>query len=989
MHRLTTTFVAFVIASGLVVTAVFWLSPRQSHAAPETAIAVTTTVDELETNGLCSLREAIQAANTDTAVDTCAAGSGSDDLISIPAGHYRLTLADPAGVVEENGNTTGDLDLLQSVSLVGAGTAVTTIDGNQIDRAFHQPFGGIYVTVTDLTVQGGNLGIGTSVNYSGGGFSLISGSALTLTNVLVTQNQASPGQPLLTSGGGGGIYNNGGQLTLLGSTILGNQAGFGAGIYNGGTLTIVDSTITENQSTYYGAGLIHAGTADVNITSSTISQNIAGSNGGGLYLTGGTTNLTNVTVSHNRASQYLGGGIWVYYEGILAVNIDHSTIYDNFAGTGGGIYNTHQQGLLMGGPALKAPQAGLITLKNSIVAANTGGNCGRSPQTSPYVSQGYNIDGADDCEFQAATDQIGTDPVLGPLQDNGGTTPTHGLKSTSPAIDAGDCTDILGNPVIEDQRGVSRPQGGLCDVGSFEFVTGQNSDLRIIKEASAATAVPLTPLVYTLTVYNEGPDLASGVTVTDTLPAGLTGVTANGADWSCQMPAGLVVCTLGPDLSVGAAPELVLHGTAPAVSGILTNTAVVQSPNFDVDRSQNQDIAVTAINSLAADLQLTKTAVPADVLVGEALTYTLAVTNAGPDAAEIITLTDTLPDGVPYLGHTAVGWTCQEASGVVTCQTAALTAGASTTITLQTLAPTTAGTITNTAVISAATADPAIGNNTAVVNTAVLPMPVPEADLQLLKTSQPLTVEAGSQITYTLALTNLGPDAAADLVLTDTLPVGVSYLDHTAAGWTCAETAGTVSCQRASLDAGAMTTVTLHTLAPAVPGTITNTAVITASTLDTWPENNVAVVETAVLSNTSPQADLGITQIVTPAVIHSGDVITLTLAVGNAGPDPAEQLVLQHILPANASLLTIDEGDWLCASEPDGVGCTLPTLAPGVTSTVQIGLQVGLLGRELRLETAVSAATADLSNSNNRSVLIMDIILPPRAYLPMVMKSGG
>ncbi|MGB4873082.1 MAG: CSLREA domain-containing protein, partial [Candidatus Promineifilaceae bacterium] len=251
MRRIAALIVALMTAFGLMGTAVFWLHPPRIHAAPETLISVTTTLDELDANGLCSLREAIQAANTDTAVDACAAGSGENDVISIPAGHYLLTLADPVGVVEENGNATGDLDILHSVALVGAGSAQTIIDGNGIDRVFHQPGAATQVTVSDVTVQGGDLGVGTSVNYSGGGFSLISGCALTLTNVLVTQNQASPGQPLLSSGGGGGIYNNGGQLTLQNVTVSGNIAGFGGGVYNGGRLTIINSSILSNQSTYY------------------------------------------------------------------------------------------------------------------------------------------------------------------------------------------------------------------------------------------------------------------------------------------------------------------------------------------------------------------------------------------------------------------------------------------------------------------------------------------------------------------------------------------------------------------------------------------------------------------------------------------------------------------------------------------------------------------------------------------------------------------
>ncbi|MBK7177693.1 MAG: DUF11 domain-containing protein [Chloroflexi bacterium] len=860
MRRIAALIVALMTAFGLMGTAVFWLHPPRIHAAPETLISVTTALDELDANGLCSLREAIQAANTDTAVDACAAGSGENDVISIPAGHYLLTLADPVGVVEENGNATGDLDILHSVALVGAGSAQTIIDGNGIDRVFHQPGAATQVAVSDVTVQGGDLGVGTSVNYSGGGFSLISGCALTLTNVLVTQNQASPGQPLLSSGGGGGIYNNGGQLTLQNATVSGNIAGFGGGVYNGGRLTIINSSILSNQSTYYGAGIIHAGTSDVNIQSSAISYNVAGSNGGGLYLTGGTTNLTNVTVSHNRASQYLGGGVWVYYEGVLAVNIDHSTIYANFAGTGGGIYNTHQQGLLMMGVAPTAPQAGLITLKNSIVAANTGGNCGRSPQTSAFVSMGYNIDSANDCEFQAASDQINTDPTLGPLQDNGGPSQTHGLRADSPAIDAADCADTLGNPVTVDQRGVVRPQGAACDSGSFEFVPGQNSDLRLVKSVSAATAGPAEPLVYTLTIFNDGPDLAANVMVTDTLPAGLTGVTAVAPNWSCQTPAGLVVCVYTADLPVGAAPDVRVEATTPANSGILTNTAVVAAPNFDVDLSQNQDDAVTRVTSPAADLQIMKTAVPTAVPQGEPLTYTLVITNAGPDAASFITLTDTLPDGVSYLSHTAVGWSCQ--------------------------------------------------------------------------------------------------DAAA------------------------------VTCTRAALAAGEIATVTLHTLAPGLTGTITNTAVITSAVPDPQVGNNTASVATAVLPASGAQADLAVTQTITPTAVHSGEVITVTLTVTNAGPDPAESLSLQNSLPVNAALLAIHSGGWQCVDQSPTVLCTLPGLETAVSSTVQLVLRVGLSGRELVNETAVSAATADLNNSNNRSVMTVPIILPPRAYLPMMVKSG-
>ncbi|MCA9971122.1 MAG: DUF11 domain-containing protein [Anaerolineales bacterium] len=728
MSRVTATMVAAVVGWVVAVMAVASLHPMNLQAAPQTAITVTTAADEQDANGLCSLREAVQAANTNTAVDACAAGSGPDDVILIPAGHYLLTLADPAGVVEENGNLSGDLDLLESVTLQGAGTAVTIIDGNQIDRVFHQPAGGIHVSVSNLTVQGGSLGVGTSVNYSGAGFSLISNSALTLTHVLVSGNQASPGQPLLSSGSGGGIYNNGAQVTLVDSTVTNNLAGFGGGIYNGGKLTIVDSSILSNQSTYFGAGIIHLGAAEANIRSSTISHNIAGTSGGGLYLMGGTSNLTNVTISHNRANGYLGGGVWVYYEGILAVNIDHTTIYANFAGTGGGIYNTHQQGLLDQLPeppaqrqAGAAPQAGVITLKNTIVANNAGGNCGRSAQTEPIVSLGYNLDSADDCEFQHAADLLQTDPLLGPLQDNGGPTPTHGLRPGSLAVDTGTCTDIFGIVVVVDQRSVARPQGGECDRGSFELVAGQNSDLRLEMAVSTAVAAPLDPLVYTMTVFNDGPDPAPDVLITDTLPPGLTAVSAAGSGWACQLPAGMVVCALASELAVGAAAPLVLLGTAPAAGGVLTNTAVVSAAAFDVDQSQNSAAAVTTIipPTAQADLSVAQIITPALIFSGDVMSVTLLVTNNGPDVAQSLSLQSFLPPNATFqVSHSDV-WQCVHQTAVLSCALPELAAAVTTTIQL-TLQAGAAGEIRLETTVGAATPDLNSSNNHSVWEGEVL-----------------------------------------------------------------------------------------------------------------------------------------------------------------------------------------------------------------------------------------------------------------------------
>ena len=242
----------------------------------------------------------------------------------------------------------------------------------------------------------------------------------------------------IANANGGGILNQGirANLTLSNSTVSGNTAislpggpfpvGNGGGIHNSGTLTMTSSTVSGNA----------------------VSGNPA--RGGGISNeAGGHVTLSNSTVSGNTASR--GGGI-ANYGGTLALN--SSTISDNTAGVGGGIINAN----------VEIPDwtfYGTLSLLNTIVAKNAaaGPDCAGSPR-----SLGHNLIGSTSgCSFKQATgDQVNVDPVLGPLQNNGGPTETHALPSDSPATSAGSC------PEGTDQRGVNRPQGGGCEIGAFE-----------------------------------------------------------------------------------------------------------------------------------------------------------------------------------------------------------------------------------------------------------------------------------------------------------------------------------------------------------------------------------------------------------------------------------------------------------------------------------------------------------------------------------------
>jgi hypothetical protein len=222
---------------------------------------------------------------------------------------------------------------------------------------------------------------------------------------------------------GGGIDNeNNATLTITNCTISGNVAGLGGGTFNNGMLTITTTTISGNFS----------------------------SNGRAAYNSGGgTLTITNSTVSGNSASE--GGGIF----NIAAFAITNSTFSGNSAQLGGGIFSTET-----------------VEIGNTILnAGKSGANIVNSGGT--VTSHGYNLSSDDGCGFLIGPgDQVNTNPLLGPLQDNGGPTFTHALLPGSPAIDAGDPN--FTPPPFYDQRGPNfyRVRNGRIDTGSFEVQSG-------------------------------------------------------------------------------------------------------------------------------------------------------------------------------------------------------------------------------------------------------------------------------------------------------------------------------------------------------------------------------------------------------------------------------------------------------------------------------------------------------------------------------------
>lgn len=356
-------------------------------------------------------------------------------VIPVNAATYTIADGDVAGLIAAihaaNANPGAD-----TINLAPGGTYTL----NQVDNGdYWTGPSGLPLISGELTINGTGATIQRSSANGIPPFRIIySYGYLTLKDVTIRGGKSAAGAPGYI-GGGGGIRNGGGRLVIVGSTI------------------------TENSGSEGGAN-----------------------DGGGIINYGGSLTLINSTISHNIGwGGYGGGGILNFsHGGIATTTVSNSTIYENRANAPAGFKGR--------GDAIADAfsPVGSIVVKNSIVASPTQG-LGNDCYPSGPLSQGHNIFSDTSCgQNVPGGDLIEPALSMGPLADNGGPTPTHALLPGSPAIDAiplADCTSVAGAPVLTDQRGYVRPQGGLCDIGSFEADDSDNDGV-----SDGADNCPLT-----------------------------------------------------------------------------------------------------------------------------------------------------------------------------------------------------------------------------------------------------------------------------------------------------------------------------------------------------------------------------------------------------------------------------------------------------------------------------------------------------------------
>jgi CSLREA domain-containing protein len=395
-------------------------------------ITVTSLADNSTVDGQVTLREAILAANTDTSVDGSMAGSGPDQIV----------FAVGPGAIALNG--TALPTITQALALTGPGAGRLAIDGGQASRLLEVSNGAV-LTVSRLTLRNGRV-------QGGNGGAVLSAGSLNLDGCVLSGNAVT--------GDGGAVWSGGNAaLSINDTTFSGNSAQNGGAVHSSAPLQLFGSTFYANSTggiaPFAGGGGAIENTGLATINNSTFASNFAG-NGGAIVNNLGLLTIRNSTITGNTAINS-GGGI---ADSLRSVELHATIVADNFRSGG----------------ATRQDVAAAVTGNSSanVIGVDTG---------LTGITHGSN------------GNQIGTavaplDPVLGPLQNNGGLTATRSVLPGSPALDGGSAATCM----VTDQRGIVRPLDGdgdataVCDVGAYEAFRVAPTGLRFFALAPCRVA---------------------------------------------------------------------------------------------------------------------------------------------------------------------------------------------------------------------------------------------------------------------------------------------------------------------------------------------------------------------------------------------------------------------------------------------------------------------------------------------------------------------
>ncbi|MEU9606419.1 hypothetical protein [Streptomyces sp. NPDC048057] len=532
------------------------------------------------------------------------------------------------------------------------------------------------------------------------------------------------------------------------------------------------------------------------------------------------------------------------------------------------------------------------------------------------ASQDYNAIGVNPDDNYIYAVQRGDNPNLLRIDDDGAAT-------------------ILGTTGLPTGAG-NYAAGAFDDAGNYYVANGYNNLLyRVDVTARTATEVTLSETLGGVIdfAYSEGylwgANRQGGVsridptTGTVTTYAGVLPVADYGGTYTYGNG------DLGFFSNAGTITRLqIANPDAPTFTQLSTQQAPASSVSVDA----------TSCFQMPVDLAVTKEG-PATVSAGGSVSYTIRLTNNGPNPSSGWTLTDDIPAGLENAATTTAG--CSITNGMLSCTGGALAVDDSVEITLTGTAAVGATSIENTAKVFGNDPDPDPDNNEDTTTTTV----DPSVDLGVTKEG-PATAVAGEDVSYTITVTNNGPSNSTGWTVTDTIPATLRNAATTTPG--CSVSGATLTCEGGALAVGDSATITLTGTAASNATRIVNPATVEGNEPDPNPDNN----EDTVTTTLERRVDLAVTK-TGPATVAAGGNVSYTITVTNNGPSDSTGWGLNDPIPAgleNAATTTpgcsIGGEGLTCIGGPlavgDSVEITLTgTAAPGATSIVNTAVVEG------------------------------------------------
>ena len=664
------------------------------------------------------------------------------------------------------------------------------------------------------------------------------------------------------------------------------------------------------------------------------------------------------------------------------------------------------------GSAAGAPYSYTLTVRNG---GSDGLPAGQSPTVRFNVPAGASITGTPSGSGWSCSPASGY-PLTNP--------PSPGAEITctrNDALSVGESFPVINVPAVSNVTGAVTASFGvgsnyldsdLTDNGtavSLDFAAG--TDMRISKTATLSEAGGATQAIFTLTARQESGSPPTGVTVTDTLPAGLDYVGHNApAPWVCSYTAAtrLLRCSYPGTWDGGP------HSSLPAITlttKLMDSSEILNVGRVAADQTDpvpgNNEHGATVSNS--ADLRIRKTPNISPVVVGQDYRWDMVVRNLGPMpvlAGQTLTITETLPAGMRLNELPAsAGWSCNSSGGstfpqdgpTLTCthtRSSRLNVNADAPVLRLSVRNTVAGALVNNACVALGAAgpiDPNSGNNcVGSGNTGT----TQQADLGIIKTASAARTVVGENLTYTLNVRNSGPDAATNVQVRDVLSslLATGGLQSVAASQGSCTPAGPangasqdVQCNLGTLAAGASATVAI-TIRPANTTAADlvreNTATVRSPDVgDPDHRNNSSTVSSIV----EPRVDMVATKSVNPSPVRVGEPMVYVLTARNAGPSAASNVRIRDVMPPQTAFIGVDavSNGGACSAVPapgstgETLECAWPQpVAAGAQRTVTLRLRplAAALGNTISNTVTVATDSIETNSDNNSGSAEAEVI---------------